>query len=366
MTGSWLCRDDLDRERLVDMEQHLRPVRVVTMIVITASLLASAAFISTEVFISALAGVAVAISLFRIADAYVERVERPEYVMFTAWTGAEVVIAICIVLSGGPESPFVAWLAIPVVTLASRFSLRGVVIGVSIAFALMLATTIGVDPAAVIDDPLIVTAPAAVILTIPILSVALMRSDLHHRGAAVIDPLTGMLNRNALANRAGELAQQSRVSGQPVGMIMGDLDHFKQVNDSQGHASGDAVLKDVAYLMRKQLRAFDLAYRVGGEEFLILLPGAHARDCAAVAEELRQKVAGSTLGDGVTLTMSFGVSASREGSEFVYGEVFEAADTALYEAKRGGRNQVCLNHPPGAGSDLAEEDHERAPDLVTT
>ena len=277
MTGSWLCRDDLDRERLLDMEHHLRPVRVVTMIVITASLLASAAFLSTGTFISALVGVGVAITLFRIADTYITRTERPEYVMFTAWTGAEVVIAICIVLSGGPDSPFVAWLAIPVVTLASRFSLRGVVIGVAIAFALMLVATVGVDPAAVANDPLVVTAPSAVILAIAALSVALMRSDLHHRGAAVIDPLTGMLNRNALANRAAELAQQSRVSGQPVGMIMGDLDHFKEVNDSQGHASGDAVLKDVAYLMRKRLRAFDLAYRVGGEEFLILLPGADAQ-----------------------------------------------------------------------------------------
>ncbi len=148
-----------------------------------------------------------------------------------------------------------------------------------------------------IDDPLIVTAPSAVILTIAALSVALMRSDLHHRGAAVIDPLTGMLNRKALSTRVEELAQQARISGQPIGLIMGDLDHFKAVNDSRGHASGDAVLKDIAYALRKHLRAFDLAYRIGGEEFLIVLPGAHAHHCAGVAEELRLRIEDSTFGD---------------------------------------------------------------------
>jgi diguanylate cyclase (GGDEF)-like protein len=365
VTGSWLCRDDLDRERLLDMENHLRPVRVATMAVIVVSLLASAAFISALVFIAALIGVAVALGLFRLADAYAVRTERPEYVMFAAWTGAEMVIALCVVLSGGPDSPAVAWLAIPVVTLASRFSMRGVVLGVAIAFGLLLAATLGVDPGAVIDDPTVVSAPAVLIFTIAILSIALMRSDLHHRGAAVIDPLTGMLNRKALATRVEELEQQSRVSGQPVGLIMGDLDNFKRVNDSRGHAAGDAVLKDIAYQLRKQLRAFDLAYRIGGEEFLIVVPGADAPRCAAVAEELRRRIAESTFGDGVELTMSFGVSASAAGGEFDYTEVFAGADAALYEAKELGRNRVCQRLAAAAASPPTEAP-AAAPGLVTS
>jgi diguanylate cyclase (GGDEF)-like protein len=365
VTGSWLCRDDLDRERLLDMENHLRPVRVATMAVIVVSLLASAAFIGALVFIAALIGVAVALGLFRLADAYAVRTERPEYVMFAAWTGAEMVIALCVVLSGGPDSPAVAWLAIPVVTLASRFSMRGVVLGVAIAFGLLLAATLGVDPGAVIDDPTVVSAPAVLIFTIAILSIALMRSDLHHRGAAVIDPLTGMLNRKALATRVEELEQQSRVSGQPVGLIMGDLDNFKRVNDSRGHAAGDAVLKDIAYQLRKQLRAFDLAYRIGGEEFLIVVPGADAPRCAAVAEELRRRIAESTFGDGVELTMSFGVSASAAGGEFDYTEVFAGADAALYEAKELGRNRVC-QQPAAAGDATPTEAPAAAPGLVTS
>ena len=131
-------------------------------------------------------------------------------------------------------------------------------------------------------------APLALILAIAVLSTALMESDMHHRGEAVIDALTGMLNRKALMNRVSELAQQSEVTGEPVGMILGDLDQLQKVNDSQGHAAGDAALTDVAYLLRKQLRAFDLAYRIGGEEFLILLPGADTRECAELAEGLRR------------------------------------------------------------------------------
>jgi diguanylate cyclase (GGDEF)-like protein len=361
MTGSWLCRDDLDRERLLDMEHHLRPVRVVTMIVIAGTLLASAAFLSTEIFISALVGVVVAMGLFRFADSYAARSERPEYVMFAAWTGAELVIAACIVVSGGADSPAVAWLAIPVVTLASRFSTRGVILGVAIAIVLLVAVTVGVDPGAVLDDP-----PLVVILTVAILSLALMRSDLHHRGAAVIDPLTGMLNRKALSSRVDELTQQSRVSGEPIGLIMGDIDHFKGVNDSHGHASGDAVLKDIAYAIRKHLRAFDLAYRIGGEEFLIVLPGAHAHHCAAVAEELRLRIEGGTFGDGVRLTMSFGVSASAARTEFDYATVFTTADEALYEAKRIGRNKVCVSPTADVAENRELTSADNSRDLVRT
>jgi len=102
------------------------------------------------------------------------------------------------------------------------------------------------------------------------------------------------------------------------------------------------VLTDVAYLMRKQLRAFDLAYRLGGEEFLVLLPGADIQQTATMAEQLRKEVAAGALGGGQHLTMSFGVSASTPGSTFDYPTVFAEADAALYEAKRSGRDRVCL------------------------
>jgi diguanylate cyclase (GGDEF)-like protein len=130
-------------------------------------------------------------------------------------------------------------------------------------------------------------------------------------------------------------------------VIVGDIDHFKRINDSHGHAVGDAVLTDVAYNLRKTLRAFDLFYRTGGEEFLVLLPGADLTSATELAEALRHAVATAPQG-GLRVTMSFGAAASQPEEAFEYAAVFAAADAALYEAKHSGRNRVC---PPAADDD---------------
>jgi diguanylate cyclase (GGDEF)-like protein len=290
-----------------------------------------------------------AAGFFLAADSRLERSERPEYWMFAAWVGSELMIAIAVALSGGPQTATLSWLAIPVITLSARFSLRGVILGVAIAVALLFAVAFGTDSAAVLDSPPLLVAPLALMVAIAILSTALMRSDVEHRSEAVVDQLTGMLNRKALVNRVTELEEQSELTHQPVGLVLGDLDNFKRVNDSQGHAAGDAVLTDVAYLLRKRLRAFDLVYRIGGEEFLILVPGGDTAECARLAEELRHAVASDTVGDGTALTISFGVSSSARGGVFRYAEVFEAADQALYEAKSDGRNRVRARGPAASG-----------------
>ena len=168
-----------------------------------------------------------------------------------------------------------------------------------------------------------------------------MTSDQEHRSSAVIDPLTGMLNRNALQTRVAELAQQAAILREPVALIVGDLDNFKAINDGHGHAAGDAVLKDVAYRMRKALRAYDLAYRLGGEEFLIVLPGGDAEQAAEVAESLRRAIADDPIA-GLLVTISFGVSASAPGT-FEYDAVFAEADLALYRSKQDGRNRVRVH-----------------------
>jgi diguanylate cyclase (GGDEF)-like protein len=219
----------------------------------------------------------------------------------------------------------------------------GIVAGVAIALALTLLVAFGVDAQAVVDSPQLLCAPLALIVCVAVLSVPLMHSDIQHRSDAVIDQLTGMLNRKALGTRAQELAQQSLVTGEPVGLIVADLDHFKQINDTHGHTVGDAVLKEVAYLLRKQLRAFDLAYRLGGEEFLILVPGSGVQQTAELAERLREAIAVEQVAGGLSVTTSFGVGASSRDEQFDYMTVFAAADAALYRAKRNGRNQVCVH-----------------------
>ena len=336
MTTSWLCRDGMDRARLLDMEKRIRPVRAAAMLILGVALLVSA----PRYGLWTLVPLAIAAALFEGADRRLQESERPEFLMFAAWAGTELTIAVALVLSGGPQEVLLSWLAIPVVTLSARFSLRGVYIGVALALALVVAVALIMDAQAVSDDPTVVIAPSAVVLTVATLSTALMRSDLKYRGQAVLDPLTGMLNRNALSDRVAELSQQSALSGDPVGLVIGDIDGFKPINDQRGHATGDEVLRELSRVLRARLRAFDLVYRIGGEEFLILLPGADATEARAVAEALREAVAEEAFLDGLRMTMSFGVAASDRGDSFHYDEVFRRADSAMYEGKRRGGNAV--------------------------
>jgi diguanylate cyclase (GGDEF)-like protein len=345
-SASWLCRDEFDRERMLDMEERVRPVRQRTLVILAIALVAASPWLGwwPALFLIP-AGI-----FFAVADKLMPRVEKPELVMFAAWIASGLVIGGAVALSGGAKQPTLSWMAIPVITLSSRFPMRGVVVGVIINILILLAVAFGVDAQQIVHDPVLVIAPVALLLCVAVLSTPLMRSDIQHRSDAVIDQLTGMLNRKALSTRVLELAQQSELTGESVGIIVGDLDHFKTINDTRGHSVGDVVLKEVAYQLRKQLRAFDLAYRIGGEEFLVLLPGANREQAEAMAERLRQGVLADTVGGGLRVSMSFGVSASSRDQAFDYGRVSEEADAALYEAKRLGRNRVCgsLTAPPAA------------------
>ncbi|MDE3070154.1 MAG: GGDEF domain-containing protein [Acidobacteriota bacterium] len=335
--SSWLIRDGMDRERMLDMDLRLQPVRRRSLIVLAGSLAVMAPWLGWWTLVPVLAPA----GFFAAADKYTQKARRPEYVMFGAWVGTQLILAASVALSGGPTVATMSWFAIAIVTLASRFSDRGIAAGIAVTFVLMLAVAFGVNANAVIENPTRVIAPGALIVAVAMFSLALMRSDVEHRSAAVVDELTGMLNRAALAGRVEELAQQSTITGLTVGMIVADIDHFKEINDTHGHSAGDAVLKDVAYLMRKELRAFDLAYRLGGEEFLVLLPGADRAQASSVAELLRHAIEVEPIGGGIHVTISCGISASPAGGPFSYEETFAAADAALYQAKRSGRNRVC-------------------------
>jgi diguanylate cyclase (GGDEF)-like protein len=333
--SSWLFPDGVDRERMLDMDRQLRPVRRLSFGVLALTLVACGPWLGWWTLIP----LALAALIFRVVDGRLDRLQRPEYGLFAAWAASQTIIAAAVALTGGAGIATTSWLALPLVTLGARFSERGVAVGVAYSLALLVAVAFGVDAAAVTDDPTNLLAPAALMIGIALFQTVLMRSDVKHRKEAVVDPLTGMLNRNALRQRTAELAQQAAVTRLPVGVVVGDIDHFKRVNDSAGHAAGDAVLTDVAYTLRKALRAFDLAYRIGGEEFLVLLPGADAERSRELAEDLRVAVsAGPQAGHPVT--MSFGIAASQAGEPFEYERVFAAADAALYDAKQSGRNRV--------------------------
>ena len=345
MRESWLVPAHSDRERMLDMDRRLQPVRMAAFGVLAVVLLVS----GSKIGYWTLAPLVIAGALFAIADREIDRVERPEYWILGAWVGSQLVIALSVVLAGSEGFPSFAWFAIPVVTLTTRFSLRGVILGVAITLALMIAVAFGAYGDLVADNPLELLMPIGMIISIAILTTAIMRSDVEHRDRSVVDPLTGMLNRSALETRVEELTQQSEVSGDPIALIVIDVDRFKDINDTIGHAAGDRVLQDLAYLIRKQLRAYDLAYRLGGEEFVVLLPGSTQEEGSRMADRIRDAITAAPVA-GVSVTVSCGVSASAAGGSFDYPSAFRRADAAMYEAKREGRNRCREAAPEPVGA----------------
>lgn len=203
-TRSWLIRNGSDRERMLDMDRRLRPVRLRAFAVLAGALLASGPWVGWWT----IAPLLVAAALFRLADTRIEGTARPEYWMFAAWAGSEVIIATSLALTGSSAVLMLAMLSIPIVTLSARFSSRGILIGVATALGLTIAVALGTNAGAVAQNPPLLIAPLAVVASVAMLSTALMHSDVEHRGKAVLDQLTGLLNRSALEARANELEQQ--------------------------------------------------------------------------------------------------------------------------------------------------------------
>jgi diguanylate cyclase (GGDEF)-like protein len=175
---------------------------------------------------------------------------------------------------------------------------------------------------------------------------------------SLTDGLTGVDNRRALEQRLHEMFEHSLRLHEPVSVVMCDIDHFKKVNDTYGHAAGDAVLKQFAGILKDEAREIDRVGRYGGEEFLLLLPGTVLDAAVTFAERLRQRVDGHTFSyEGGTLnkTVSFGVASwphpkikGREG-------MLKAADDALYVAKETGRNRVVRFDSAEFNDHLANE-----------
>jgi two-component system cell cycle response regulator len=167
---------------------------------------------------------------------------------------------------------------------------------------------------------------------------------LQHLSMALTDNLTGLHNRHYLSTHLDAVMERMRESGKPVSLLMIDLDHFKQVNDTYGHSVGDEVLKETGQRILRNVRGFDLAARYGGEEFVVVMPDTPIEVALGVADRLCEGMATepvlvSASKDKIRVTLSIGVSVSGEAdttAEILLNE----ADTALYEAKRLGRNRV--------------------------
>jgi diguanylate cyclase (GGDEF)-like protein len=341
--GTWLCPTDLDRARVTENRARVQRARIIASAAVGFTLLIFAPLYGWwTVLLFAMAAADGLTLNHRTA-----RSPRPEYHVAFAVVWVQLILALAVAFSGGPDSPSLPWIVVPTAFSAIRFRGRVVMGFAASAVLMLLAATFGVDPAGTVDDPTGLIVAVALVISITAVVYALNDAEVKHRGESILDPLTGLLNRSALMTRFGELEEQASLTGEPISLLMCDIDRFKRVNDAHGHSRGDAVLKDLAYEMRKQLRSFELIYRLGGEEFVVVLPGAREKDASEIAERLRGAIEQGRPG-GVSVTVSVGVSTAF-GKDARFEPLFEEADRALYAAKAEGRNRVS----PAARAELA-------------
>ena len=155
------------------------------------------------------------------------------------------------------------------------------------------------------------------------------------------DPLTGVLNRRAMEQEMQLVIEAHRRLGTTYGLMLLDLDRFKSINDTQGHEAGDVVLVNFATLVQSAIRKLDRMYRLGGEEFVLILPGSNVQGLATICENIRARVESGLRRHGESITVSIGAAELKDGE--VSADWLARADLALYRAKRGGRNRVEID-----------------------
>jgi diguanylate cyclase (GGDEF)-like protein len=180
------------------------------------------------------------------------------------------------------------------------------------------------------------------------LQAALIASQRKLEIQATHDRLTGLCNRGAILDKlVGELQRRQR-RGEPLGVIMVDIDHFKYVNDTYGHLIGDTVLRETAQRLQLAVRTYDSVGRYGGEEFVVIVPGCNAFDLMVLAERLRLAVSSKTIETtsgplNVTISLGSACADSAPGIRVESEDLLRCADTALYSAKRLGRNRAEIS-----------------------
>jgi diguanylate cyclase (GGDEF)-like protein len=170
------------------------------------------------------------------------------------------------------------------------------------------------------------------------------------RREAAHDSLSGLWNHKSILEILDRELLRAERDGQPVGLIMADVDHFKAINDSRGHAAGDVVLRIIASSISAVVRPYDSVGRYGGEEFLIVAPGCGLAETWELAERVRSHVAGCSIivgGTSVQVSLSLGVATGQTAAEME--KLLRAADVALYQAKDAGRNRVEPGVEPNTG-----------------
>lgn len=331
---SWLCPTPEHRERFLDMQERVRAARLIMILCAAAMMIAS---IGRGGWWLAGFG-ALTLAVVILGGLHIERRRKPElWVFVTAVLNLQLWITVTGIALGGPRTPFPCVLMVPVLMVGTHFSRRGLAVGAPISAALVLVTTVGVDPTYVADHPESLIVPLGIVIVTAAYLLPVVASDVDHRVDSMKDELTGLLNRRALRLRLDEIVEQVGEDQAPVSAVVVDVDYFKLINDEHGHAAGDEVLREIARTLRLRLRTFELLYRIGGDEFLLLLPGATAHDALRLAESLHAAIRDARP-LGLDVTCSCGVATARTAAEVI--PLIRDADEALYRAKRTGRDHV--------------------------
>ena len=158
---------------------------------------------------------------------------------------------------------------------------------------------------------------------------------------ATTDPLTGLLNRRELQASAEKIIHQANRNASTIALLSIDVDFFKQINDNHGHQFGDNVLTALSSLLIKGRRANDLVARVGGEEFVLILPDINAENAFVLAEKLRRSIEKESIAN-TSITVSIGLVVTPKEGQFTLDKLLKLSDNALYMAKKGGRNRTVI------------------------
>ncbi len=334
--ATWLCPTAFDRERLLDMEERLQGARAVMFGTLGVGFVISVPWIGWWPVALVVAQVVV----YRLLKPVIAASERPEHPIAFVVVLAQIEIAAAVALTGGSQSPLLLVFLLGIVGLPARFgTTRVVAAGVVLTEILIFAATAGVDPGGFGAHPAPAIVTAAASFGLVAFAHTLMRAESQKRSESVVDSLTGLPNRRSLEASVGHLIADARHSAAPLALLLCDLDLFKSINDVHGHQRGDTVLIETAQAIHRSLRPTEQVYRLGGEEFLVLIPDCDLDRALLVAERVRTAIEAAQPG-GLPVTASVGLSAAA-GQDIDFDELFRTADARLYEAKHAGRNRVA-------------------------
>jgi diguanylate cyclase (GGDEF)-like protein len=344
------------RDRLV-MGRSLGSLFVAGALIGLVSLLLTTSSDTDLAAISTLCAVALVMGLTLI----LERGRLPRWVFPGSCYAATVLISAALYFGDRPDSPYAFYFVLVAMFCAYFLSVRQLVLQTAfIAVAYPVVVNLlgaGGDDAA---QRWLLTIWTVIVVGAFIAILRQRMNGLIERlsDAASTDPLTRLLNRRGFRDVFDLELERSRRSGRPCALVMGDLDHFKRVNDLFGHPAGDERLRKFARLLRAGKRRIDAAARMGGEEFALLLPETDEHGAYVIAERLRHAVRDAFAPDQLALTMSFGVAAYPNHGA-TGDQLLQAADQALYVAKELGRDRTAIYRPEVTAQMLSSKDRTR-------